>query len=1086
MKQLLLTLGVLLVAITVQAQTKKLKGTVVSSDRNETLIGVNIQVKGGGQGTVSDANGKFTLDIPDTGNVVLSCSYLGYLRKDVQVAGKDEIVVKLTPDDKSLNEVVVVGYQTVKRKDLTAAVSSVNAQQLKDVPVNSAAQALTGRLAGVQVTTSEGSPDADVQIKIRGGGSITQDNSPLYVVDGVEVENGLNSLSPQDIESVDVLKDASATSIYGARGANGVVIITTKRGKAGKTKVNYNGSIGFKKLSKTLSTMSPYDYVLYQYERSRGNSSDSTSFSQMYGSTFDTLSAYKNVPGIDWQDIMFGRSALMQTHNVSVSGGNSATQYNLGITSNQEQGIMQLSDYNRKLISFKFDHKFNDKFKISFNSRYNNTQVTGAGTASPGSSATNNLRQSIRYRPFLTSGQDISTYDFDYASETSSNGLSLVNPVLLNQSLYRKNYTSLLNLSGSAQYNLMKGLVFKTTAGYDYTSIRQNTFDDTITYYARFYGGGAPIAAINTITRGTFTNTNLLTYTNAYSKGSWAKKNSFDALLGQEIYENKYKSYDQESHGFPAGISADQALGNMSYGTPVVPTDGNPQSNEYTERIASFFGRANYAYDSKYLVTASLRADGSSKFAEGHQWGYFPSAALAWRASNESFLNFIKPVVSDLKFRLSYGAAGNNRITNFLYMTQYAPNVYYGLDGKLVSGVVANALANPNLTWETTVSRNFGVDVSFLKGRLSFTGDIYQNTISNLLIAAPIPPSSGYISQMQNVGATENKGVEFQLTAIPVRTKDFNWNVTYNMSFNRNVVKNLGNNESYFYVNSGWMSNAPADYIVRVGDQVGSMWGLVSDGYYKLSDFDYNPTTKIYTLKNGVASSQKVTSQLPMPGGLKYKDINGDGIIDDKDRTVIGHAAPKFYGGLNQQFTYKGFDLSIFVNFQYGGQVYNYNKLEFNSAYTTGANMLSDATGRWKTIDANGNVIERVVTIGGTQYVQGESPDVLAAANKDATMWIPLTTTASFYPSSYAVEDASFIRINNITLGYTLPSKWLKRAKVEQFRVYFTVNNLAVITGYSGYDPEVNTRRATPMTPGVDYSAYPRSRTYLWGVNLTF
>jgi hypothetical protein len=440
--------------------------------------------------------------------------------------------------------------------------------------------------------------------------------------------------------------------------------------------------------------------------------------------------------------------------------------------------------------------------------------------------------------------------------------------------------------------------------------------------------------------------------------------------------------------------------------------------------------------------------------------------------------------ISDLKIRASYGQAGNNRIAPYQYVTQFNTNYQYALANGLVTAFAPAGLANQDLKWESTTSRNLGVDASLFNDRLSFTVDVYNNTTNNLLIAVPVPTTSGYTSQIRNVGSTSNKGVEIQLSGTIMRSTAFSWTASYNMSFNQNKIRSLGGQQSYL-ANSNWAgSGNPPDFIVKVGQPVGSMWGLVNDGFYKTSDFNYNPATRVYTLKPGVPSSQAVTSTMPMPGGQKFKPMNGDTTVTTNSRTIIGNAQPKFFGGLNQQFTYKNFDISIFINFQYGNKVYNYNKLEFASGYTPGANLMGFMKDRWHTVDANGNPYESIS--GGA--VVGATPDSLNALNKNARYWIPMVgaSATTFSPQSWAVEDASFIRINNITLGYSLPAKWVSKLKISRLRIYGTVNNVAVITGYSGYDPEVNTRTSSPVTPGVDYSAYPRSRSFLAGINVTF
>ncbi|MGB8193665.1 MAG: TonB-dependent receptor [Chitinophagaceae bacterium] len=1076
-----------------RAQDRQITGTVTKDKTGEPLSGVTVSIKGTSTATSTDNSGQFRIRISGN-NAVLVFTYVGHTPREVAVGSKTEIITSMEEAaTTSLDDVVVIGYGTAKRKDVTSSVSSVNAKQLRDIPLNSAAQALAGRLAGVQITGSEGSPNAEVLIRVRGGGSITQDNSPLYIIDGIQVENGLSTLSPQDIESIDVLKDASATAIYGARGANGVVIITTKSGRNNRTTLNYNGFIGVNKLANKLDVMKPYDFVVYQWERAMFTGDTSSIWD--YGRTFDTLKVYKNAPFIDWQEEMFGRSALMQTHNVSLNGGKEGTTYNLSLTSNKEEGIMRNSDFDRKLVTFKFDHTFSKQLKVGFSTRYNNTVVNGAGTSNSGSAGTNRLRQSVKYRPLLIEGQDVDDYDPDYAANTNANGLSLINPLLLNDAEFRKNTTNIANIGAYVDLKLTRFLTFRTTGGVDYTNTRQTAFDDTITSIAK-QNSNQPLAFIGSSTRVTLNNSNVLTYSNGNGKGKFADKNDLTVLVGHEIYQTRVRGENQLARNFPIGITPAKALGNMNLGTNYLD-NSRPPSYENENRLVSFFGRANYGFDNRYLLSMSVRADGSSKFGPDNKWSYFPSGSLAWRISNEQFFSKYTKAINDLKLRVSYGQAGNNRIQDFLYVQQFNTGTQYWLNDQLVTGYTPSSLANADLVWEKVISRNLGVDISLLNNRLQFTLDVYKNTTKDLLVAVPVPTSSGYNRQIQNVGSTENRGVEVQLNATIAQKKNFSWTANFNMSYNKNKVLSLGTFQKSYLENSGWgFSNTPADYLVRVGDPVGTMWGFVTDGYYKLDDFDYDAVTKRYTLKTGVASNFGITSTLPQPGALKFRDIGGvdstgkpigpDGKIDDNDKTTIGNAQPKLFGGLNQQFTYKNFDLSIFVNYQIGGDIYNANKLEFTSGYTGNANLLADMNDRWRVIDANGNILQRVVTISGTQYVVGESKEILAAANaNNPSLWFPSTASTSFTLHSWAIEDASFLRINNITLGYTLPANLVRKVKLERARFYFTVNNVAVLTKYSGYDPEVSARRSNPVTPGVDYSAYPRSRTFLLGVNLS-
>ncbi|MCH5716640.1 SusC/RagA family TonB-linked outer membrane protein [Niabella hibiscisoli] len=471
-----------------------------------------------------------------------------------------------------------------------------------------------------------------------------------------------------------------------------------------------------------------------------------------------------------------------------------------------------------------------------------------------------------------------------------------------------------------------------------------------------------------------------------------------------------------------------------------------------------------------------MRADGSSKFAPGNQWGYFPAGAVSWRVSKESFLENSK-IVSDLKIRASYGATGNNRIDDYLYMNIFSPTAKYALNEQVVPAYMVGSLPNKDLKWETTISRNIGVDLSLLKNRLSLSADVYLNTVNNLLIDVPIPPTSGYSTQLQNVGSLSNRGLEIQLSATPIQKNEFTWTTEFNISFNRNKIEKLANGLDQYFAYSGFgISGQPADYIVKAGQPLGTMYGYVSDGFYRTGDFNYDAATSVYTLKEGVVDVAQAIG-IAQPGWMKLKDLDGNNIIDENDKTIIGNANPKFSGGINQRFTYKNFDLSVFLNFVYGNQVYNANKIEFTNGYGSHTNSLAFMKDRWRTVDENGNVLQQVATVSGKQVVTGVAPEQLEAINKDAKYWIPISGAGAWYPTSWAMEDGSFLRINNITLGYTLPRNMLNRIKFKNVRVYGTVNNLAVLTGYSGYDPEVNTggpprlRQGliTPPIPGARY-----------------
>ncbi len=1091
MKKVLLLFTVLCMLFFVAAQaqtTRQITGTVIESGTKETVVGATVLIKGTSTGTQTATDGTFKLSIPATGSVVLIIRSIGYDTQDITVGNRTQIDVILTASSQMLNEVVAIGYQTVKRRDLVGAVSSVTAADLKDNPTLNAAEALEGKLAGVQITVADGQPGAPADIYIRGRTSITQSGSPLYIVDGVQVDGALNVLSPQDIASIDVLKDAASTSIYGARGSNGVVIITTKGGTNtnGKTTVNYNNSFSIQKLPKELSVMSPFDFVEFQYERSK-ITNDTSYISRFYntGNPWSKILAYQNTPTVDWQKIMFGRNALQQTHNLSISGGTKQTQYNLSGTYSDQQGILQFTDYKRGLLNFRFDHQVNDAIKVGFNVRYNNNVLLGEGTTDPGSAQTNNLRQIVRYQPLLLPGQSLNFYDAAEATATSGNGLSLINPLQDLAAQYRKRSNNVLDINAYVNITIIKNLTFRSVGAIDYNNTNMRSFDDTITYNSRTNGNKQPLILVTNADIRTINNSNTLDYNNPCFLGS---KHSIDILVGQESYQTYTTANGLDLRNFPVGTSPDQAFANYSLAQTVQP----PTVSEIPVNNFSLFSRASYNYAEKYFASFNLRADASSVFGPEHKWGYFPSGSVAWRITEESFMKN-QDIVSELKLRASYGEVGNNRITPFSYGNFFSSGKSYYLNDAFVFGASTVGLGNPDLQWESQVSRNIGFDAEFLKGRIQLSVDAYRNTTSNLLLSNVIPVNSGYGSQFQNVGATQNTGLEIQLSGTIMHTKNFTWSGNFNIAWNKNIIKSLGAQQS-FTVNSGYFNSSqqPADFLVKVGDEVGTFYGLINDGYYKVSDFNNTPysnaaypwATTQYTLKAGVPVST-ISSTTIQPGTQKFVDVNGDGKITTADYTTIGHALPKGIGGFGQTFRYKNFDASVFLNFSYGNQVANYNKLEFTSTYSNGANLLSTFNDRYRTVDPTTGV--QVQGVPSTAIgVIGASPAVLNALNGNAKYWIPVQGIEWDNNQSYALENGSFIRINNVTVGYTLPRQITSRVKIASLRIFVTGTNLGTITGYTGYDPDVSTRRASPVTAGVDYSAFPRARVFTAGLNVSF
>ena len=1062
MKQILLTMLLFLGSIFSLIAQRQITGQVKENEKGEALPGVSVVLSGTSTGTITDMDGKYTLSIPDKGDAALVFSFVGFTTQTIAVGNQSVIDITLATDAELLDQLVVIGYESVNKRDVLGSVSSVNSKQLRDIPLTNAAEALVGRLAGVQVTSTEGAPGADVVIRVRGGGSITQDNTPIYIVDGIQVENALSVISPQDIASVDVLKDASSTAIYGARGANGVVVITTKSGKKGRTTVSYNGAVGYRQIGKTMEVLDPYEFVTWQYERARivGD----TGFNRIYGRTFDTLSVYKNNTPVNWQDKVFGRKAGYQNHNLAISGGTDKTTYNLSMTRNQEEGIQINSGFIRNLFNFRFNHKASDRFQFGATVRYLNQTIDGIGTTNSGTRTTNRLRHTIIYRPYLTSSEGDNEEFFD--EELFLRSSQLVNPVVMAESEYRKRYQNTLNLNGNFSYQIGGGVTFRSVFGFDRAGTQADVFYSKITGNARNFAS-LPVARIDNSNSVTFNNSNTVTIA-----PNLGKTHNMSVLLGQEVYQINSKSQGIETRYFPADITPEKALANMGLGSPPTgSTQPFPSTFESPySRIFSLFGRVNYDYKKQFLASFSMRADRSTKFKYENGLLYFPSGSVAWRFSELPQLKDNK-ILTDGKIRLGFGTAGNNRINDLLYLQLYGVNGAYALNHNVVPGFAPTALANENLKWENTQTQNVGLDLGFFQNRIQLTIDAYQNKGNDLLLAVAIPPTSGYSSQLRNVGSTSNRGLEFQLNGDVFKKKDFIWNTSFNISFNRNKVESLGGLTQQTR-NSGWQgSDGADDYLVKVGEPVGLMYGFTTDGWYKPEDFDFNATTSVFTLKTGIPNASNFSGTI-RPGSLKIKDINGDGqITTDGDRSIIGNATPDYIGGWNNQFSFKGIDASVFVNFVVGNDVYNANNIEWTDGSFPNTNLIASMRDRYRWVDDKG--------------VLATTPEQLNALNVNAKTWFPAAAQRYFVKNT-DIEDGSFLRINNVTLGYTLPTAMTSRLKMQSFRIYGTINNLKVFSNYTGYDPEVTARNNDPLTPGVDFAAYPRARVYVLGVNATF
>ena len=1058
--RMVLLLCLIFVVGSVSAQT--VTGTVKDAT-GESVIGATVQEQGTQNATVTDFDGNFSLKV--SGNKPIVISYIGMKTKTVDVKGKSHIDIKMEDDNTQLEELVVIGYGSVKKKDLTGSVATVNSEALQAVPVANATEALTGKMAGVQITTTEGSPDAEMKIRVRGGGSITGDNTPLFIVDGFPVES-ISDIPANDIEDITVLKDASSTAIYGSRGANGVIMVTTKSGKEGKTKVSYNAYYSWKKIAKKLDVMNAKDYALWQYELAQLKNAESVKNYEKYFGSFEDLDMYDGIAENDWQDITFGRTVHTFNHNLNINGGTDAIKYAFSYAHMNDKAIMRNSSFKRDNFSLKLNTKPSKTTTLDLQARYAITDINGGGANYVSSSydSDKRLKYSVIYTPIPIS-------NLDPNAGTDDDLGNLYHPLTAIADNDRKQTRKNLNLAGSFGWEVYKNLKLKTEFGYDdYRNFDQRYWGLT-TYYIKNVPSsanqGMPAIQIKETDRNRFRNTNTISYDfkEIFGKGS---DHSLNVLLGHEYVITKQRINTDISHGFPVNYDSDRAWSLTNQGTPY-------QIDDYfspDDKLLSYFGRANYNFKDKYLVSATFRADASSKFNSSNRWGYFPSAAIAWRISSEPFMKFAESWLDDLKIRFSYGTAGNNNIPSGQLVQVYEIKTSSWINGISNYWAPSKYMSNPDLKWETTITRNLGLDFTLFGGKLNGSVEAYINTTKDLLIEFPVA-GTGYDYQYRNMGETENKGIEASITYHIVNKKDWGIDFNANISFNKSKIKDLGNMDD-FGAESYWASSEIGqDYWVSVGGAVGEMYGYQHAGRYEVSDFTgYDAAKKKWILKEGVADVSSIVGT-PRPGTMKLKDTNGDGKIDANDRTIIGNANPKATGGFGINARAYGFDLSANFNFSIGNDIYNANKIEFS---TTGKyqyrNMLSDMESgkRWTNLNADGTICN--------------DPETLAALNANTTEFSPFTDRMVF--SDWAVEDGSFLRLNTLTLGYTLPNELVKRVGISNLRFYATAYNVFCITSYSGYDPEVSTMRRTNLTPGVDYSAYPKSRQFVVGLNLNF
>lgn len=1047
----------------VLAQSRTVTGTV--KDAMGPVLAASVVVEGTTLGVSTDMDGKFKLDVPVSAKQI-KVSFVGY--EDAYVTlnpSKTDYEVFLKENSNQLDDVVVVGYAAVKRRDVVGSVSSVSSEVLTQMPVASVSEALSGRMAGVQVTATEGDPDADIKIRVRGTGSITQDSSPLYIVDGFPVES-ISDIPSGDIQSIDVLKDAFSTAIYGSRGANGVIIVTTKSGDAGRVTVNYNiyGGVKYMANKSALTPQNTYDFVRTQYEYALLADKGDSYYVNNYG-TWDDMDLYYGMAGTDWVEQVFGRTGTVFDHNLSVAGGGEKFKWTASYSHHDEKTIMIGSDYKRNNLNFKGQFKPNKRVAIDVNVRYSDVDVTGSGANGVddrGSSSSNSrLKNAIVYSPIPRSSVII---DEDNP-EDYSNYVNPLQGVTDNDSRYNR---TTWNANAAFQWEIVDNLKLRVEAGIDDYKQTKDRFYGVSTYASRYASAGyqnLPLTEWSGLYRDKVRNTNTLQYD---FKKLLPEDHSLNILVGQEYIRTSQNTMTTVVEGFPDFFTSEMAWNFMASGEHPLSVS-NVYAND--DVLFSFFGRVNYDYKGKYMLSATMRADGSSKFAKGNQWGYFPSAAVSWRLSGEDWMKDAD-WIDNLKIRYSYGTAGNNNIPAGQTSTLYSASAISWISQSTVMWSNSSAMANPDLKWETTYSHNIGLDFSFWNSRLTGSVEVYQSNTKDLLINFPV--TGGYSTQYRNLGEVRNRGLEVSLGASLVRRENWGLSLDANISFNQNCVMDLGGLESITASAGMFSTEINYDYLVQVGRPLGDIYGYVNDGMYTVDDFDYNPVTGVYTLKEGIPDSSVVTGSAVRPGSPKFADMTGEGTISTDDIVRIGNTQPLFSGGFSLSAYAYGFDLAANFTYSYGNKIYNANKIEFSTTKTNqGQNVLNTMSpdNRWTNIDwSTGELVN--------------DPETLAAMNAGKTMWTPYSTKR--VAQSWAIEDGSFLRLSSLTLGYTLPEKLTKKVRLTRVRIYATGTNIFCWTPYSGYDPEVDTRRSTPLTPGVDYSAFPKSRSWIFGLNLSF
>ena len=1059
---------------------KAITGTV-KDKTGEPLIGVSVTY-GSGQGTVTDFDGNFSVDAPE--GTPIKLSYIGF--KPQTLSGKANMDIVLEEDNTTLEDVVVIGYGTMKRKDLTGSVSSVTGDKLSNVPVATVTEALQGKLSGVNVTAQDGRPGAAMTIRVRGGGSITQSNDPLFVVDGVQVST-IDDIPADNIESIDVLKDASSTAIYGARGANGVILITTKGAKEGKALVKYNMYYQIKAKPTLQKTQDAYYYVRdrWEYMEAVGYGNNMAKY---YGLTSDYgnhLNDYKNVSSHNYMDDVF-EGGHMWNHDLSVSGGTDKTKYFASVNYTDDAATMKNSGYNRWNISLKLQQKIAKTLKLDVEARYNESS-TQQNRFFNGSTANinNTLVYPWMFNPIDNPLGDGATTNFgegNIFAEPQYNPIAVIN----DNDYIKKNQR--VGLNTVLTWDIVKNLTAKTELSVSRNWSKTETWTGPNT--------GRDLVSSAKLAQGDGYSTAWTTTLN-YDFADLLKSDahSLNLLVGNEVLGSRSNTSTILGYEYPTTWTKDMAFGqiqmaqdrNQSYFTNTIGVSSH---------TISWFGRANYNLLGRYLLTFTMRADGSSKFADGNRWGYFPAGAFAWRISDEPFMASTQKWLDNLKLRVSLGTSGNDGIDPSAFIDEWVSKQQ--ADGSF-NYTTGDLKGNPDLTWEKTISRNIGLDYSFLNGKFNGSIDFYWNTTKDCLMRVPINSTSGFSYKFMNAAKTSNKGIEFAFNYNIIEKQDFNLNFGITYNYNVNKVEEVpadANMDGQMRFASTAM-NPSKPYIIQQGEPVGLILGYQADGFYRVEDF--NVVDGVWTLKDGIVDCNLTTyhgsenykrpdGQNAFPGMPKYKDTDGNGTVDAKDATIIGRMLPKHTGGFNFSGRYKAIDFTANFAYQLDGKVFNANYARSvhsgnNTKWAAMNRLESKFDNHWRMydIDATGNLY--AVT----------DPAELSALNAGVAYGLLgyISNDAPLVSDDY-IESAAYLRLQSLTIGYSFPKTLIKKVGLSNARVYFTGGNLFCISGYDGLDPDVSTNSAMDPnyagfpTPGFDYNSYPRSRTFTFGLNVAF